>query len=130
MVAFDLKFNSAGDHTPGILYLAFLASNYYWPKNIPLPIRGSPDTTGIVSGQLYDSLTNYKFTSEMREHFPMTSLLTSQSVSHGFNGGGPEGPCQRYIVDYLEYGVIRWTDGTVCGDPYPYFREAIGNFRQ
>jgi len=92
VMAFDLKFNSAGDHTPGILYLGFLASNYYWPKNIPLPIRGSPVTTGIVSGQLYDSLTNYKFTSEMREHFPMTSLLTSQSVKHGFECCR-EGPC-------------------------------------
>jgi hypothetical protein len=32
-----------------------------------------------------------------------------------------EGPCQKYIVKYLETGVIDWTDGTVCGEQVPYF---------
>ena len=50
----------------------------------------------------------------MREHFPSTSVLTSQSINHGLRGG-PDGLCQHYIVNYLASGDIDWTDGTVCG---------------
>jgi hypothetical protein len=109
----------------------YLASNYYWPKNVPLPILGNPLVKGIVSGQLYDSATPYIMTSEMREHFPFTSLLTFQSIFHGIQTASTmgftdaetpaEGPCQKYIVKYLETGVIDWTDGTVCGEQVPYF---------
>ena len=72
----------------------------------------------MISGQLYDSKVPYMWTSQMREHFPSTSALTSQSIYHGLEGGpnGPQdGPCQHYIVDYLASGDINWTDGTVCG---------------
>ena len=41
------------------LFIAMLISNYNRPKNIPLPIRGSPSITGIVSGQIFDALTEY-----------------------------------------------------------------------
>ena len=142
-----------------------LSVNYYWPKNIPLPIlgksfhvgyvvrvdhsmlvicyyyrrrhlcyviltvflillssfvykhnhqKGNPNVSGMISGQLYDPNTPYIQTSQMREHFPSTSALTSQAISHGLDGG-PDGPCQRYIVNYLASGVIDWTDSTVCG---------------
>lgn len=43
-------------------YMIELASNYYWPKDVPLPIRGNPQVTGIVTGQLYDPLTPYTWT--------------------------------------------------------------------
>ena len=101
-------------------------SNYYWPKNIPLPIRGSPLISGIVSGQLYDSDTPYEWTQKMHAHFPMTTLLTSQSNGHGLflEPGGP-GPCMAHIVDYFETGVPGIVDGTVCGDPYPYFENLV-----
>ena len=68
----------------------------------------------MISGQLYDSATPYIWTSQMREHFPSTSALTSQNIVHGLEGG-EDGPCQRYIVNYLATGIIDWTDGTVCG---------------
>ena len=67
----------------------------------------------------------------MREHFPYTSLLTSQSIFHGIEASSnfgfttientAEGPSQKCIVKYLEIGVIDWTDGTVCGGKFPYF---------
>jgi len=101
-----------------------LSVNYYWPKNIPLPILGNPNVSGMISGQLYDPNTPYIQTSQMREHFPSTSALTSQAISHGLDGG-PDGPCQRYIVNYLASGVIDWTDSTVCGDDFPYFHDGI-----
>ena len=97
-------------------------SNYYWPKNIPLPIRGSPLISGIVSGQLYDRETKYEWTQKMRANFPMTTLLTSQSNDHGLRPGGP---CMAHIVDYFETGVPGIVDGTVCGDPYPYFDNLV-----
>ena len=68
----------------------------------------------MISGQLYDPNTPYIQTSQMREHFPSTSALTSQNIRHGLVGGA-DGPCQRYIVNYLATGIIDWTDGTVCG---------------
>ena len=79
--------------------------------------KGNPNVSGMISGQLYDSATPYLWTSQMREHFPSTSALTSQSINHGVNAnvGGADGPCQSYIVNYLATGVIDWTDGTVCG---------------
>jgi hypothetical protein len=94
------------------------------PKTIPLPIRGNPEIRGIVSGQQYDSATPYAWTSSMRENFPYTSLLTSQSISHGL-GGGYEGPCQQYIARYFEEGYVGFNDGLVCGDPYPYFDNLV-----
>jgi hypothetical protein len=107
-------------------YVRELSNNYYWPRNVPLPIRGSPNVNGIIAGQLYDKATPYTWTSEMREHFPTTSLLTSQSIFHGLNTvGNPYGPCQKYITNYLETGVIDWTDGTVCGEKFPYFSGEI-----
>ena len=62
-------------------YVSYLAANYYWPKNLPPPIRGNPPVNGIVAGQFYDTNTPYIMTSEMREHVPFTSLLISQSIS-------------------------------------------------
>jgi hypothetical protein len=116
---------------PLIQYGYGLANNYYWPKNVPLPILGNPLVNGIVTGQLYDPATPYIWTSQMREHFPYTSLLTSQSIFHGIETSSKlgftdvettaEGPCQKYVVKYLENGVIDWTDGTVCGEKFPYF---------
>jgi hypothetical protein len=118
-------------NVPFVVYAVDLASNYYWPENVPLPICGNPLVKGIVAGQLYDSLTPYNMTSEMRAHFPFTSLLTSQSIFHGIETSSKhgftsvdtsaEGPCQKYITKYLETGVIDWTDGTVCGEQVPYF---------
>ena len=61
--------------------ISYLAANYYWPKNLPPPIRGNPPVNGIVAGQFYDTNTPYIMTSEMREHVPFTSLLISQSIS-------------------------------------------------
>ena len=67
----------------------------------------------------------------MREHFPYTILLTSQSIFHGIEASSnfgfttveatAEGPSQKYIVKYLEIGVIDGTDGTVCSEKFPYF---------
>ena len=65
-----------------LIFIGMLMSNYYWPKNIPLPIRGSPLISGIVSGQLYDRETKYEWTQKMRANFPLTTLLTSQSNAH------------------------------------------------
>ena len=105
-----------------LIFIGMLMSNYYWPKNIPLPIRGSPLISGIVSGQLYDSDTQYEWTQKMRANFPMTTLLTSQSNDHVLKPGGP---CMAHIVDYFETGVPGIVDGTVCGDPYPYFENLV-----
>jgi hypothetical protein len=123
------------DNFPLIQYALGLSNNYYWPKNVPLPILGNPLVNGIVTGQLYDPATPYIWTSQMREHFPYTSLLTSQSIFHGIETSSKigftdvettaEGPCQKYVVQYLETGVIDWTDGTVCGEKFPYFHGAI-----
>jgi hypothetical protein len=73
----------------------------------------------------------------MRDHFPFTSSLTSQFIFHsilksswlGFTvvDTPAEGPCQKYVVKYLETGVINWTDGTVCGEQVPYFGGEIRN---
>jgi hypothetical protein len=108
-----------------------LILHYYWPKNDPLPILGNPQVKGVVAGQLYDYATPYIWTSEMNGHFPSTRLLTSQSIFHGIKKSSvlgytdvatvAEGPCQKYVVKYLETGVIDWTDGTVCGEQFPYF---------
>jgi len=105
-------------------YIGMLLMNYYWPKNIPLPIRGSPETEGIISGQLFDSMTEYPWTQQYRGNFPYTSLLTSQSIEHGLSAL-PQGNCQEYITKYFQTGVIDWVDGTVCGDPYPYFNNLV-----
>jgi hypothetical protein len=122
---------------PFVQYVLNLAANYNWPKNVPLPILGNPLVTGIITGQLYDPATPYIWTSEMRDHFPFTSSLTSQSIFHsilksswlGFTvvDTPAEGPCQKYVVKYLETGVINWTDGTVCGEQVPYFGGEIRN---
>ena len=109
-------------------YVGILSNNYYWPKNVPLPILGSPLTEGIVAGVLYDSNTPYAWTSEMRGNFPSTTLLTSQSIYHGISTGANDpayGPCQKYITKYLETGVIDLIDGTVCGQQFPYFSGKI-----
>ena len=105
-----------------LTFIGILMTNYYWPKNIPLPIRGSPLISGIVSGQLYDSQTPYEWTQKMNANFPLTTLLTSQSNAHGLKAGGP---CMAHIVDYFETGVPGIVDGTVCGDPYPYFDNLV-----
>ena len=58
----------------------------------------------------------------MRERFPLSYLLSSQSVNHGLNsaadylGVNPEGtdPC---IVNYQQYfltGFVDFNDGQVC----------------
>ena len=96
-------------------FFGMLMMNYYWPTNIPLPIRGSPSTTGIISGQFYDKDTQYEWTQKMRANFPLTTLLTSQSNCHGTQKGGP---CMAHIVKYFETGIPGIVDGTVCGDPY------------
>jgi hypothetical protein len=111
-------------------YVGILSNNYYWPKNVPLPILGSPLTEGIVAGVLYDSNTPYAWSSEMRGNFPSTTLLTSQSIYHGIsndkgNNLDPYGPCQKYISEYFETGVIDFIDGTVCGQKFPYFSGEI-----
>ena len=105
-----------------VYYILRLLSNYYWPKNIPLPIRGSPGIEGIVSGQLFDSMTEYPWTQIARGNFPYTNLLTSQNIDHGLTPGGE---CQDYIIKYLQAGVVDFVDGTVCGDPYPYFNNLV-----
>jgi hypothetical protein len=113
---------------PRLLYLSQLAINYYWPKNVPLPILGSPLIEGIVAGVLYDNATPYAWSSEMRGNFPSTTLLTSQSIYHGISTGANDpayGPCQKYITKYLETGVIDLIDGTVCGQQFPYFSGKI-----
>ncbi|MGK3747097.1 MAG: hypothetical protein ACI90V_013960 [Bacillariaceae sp.] len=112
-------------------YAIDLAYSYYLPKNVPLPILGNPLVDGIIAGQLYDSATPYIWTSQMQEHFPSTSLLTSQSIFHGLHRSTLNGftnvdtpaedICQKYLVKYLETGLIDWTDGTVCGEQFPYF---------
>jgi hypothetical protein len=94
-------------------------------------IIGNPQVKGVVAGQLYDYATPYIWTSEMNGHFPSTRLLTSRSIFHGIKKSSvlgytdvatvAEGPCQKYVVKYLETGVIDWTDGTVCGEQFPYF---------
>jgi hypothetical protein len=125
----DERYNSADTHEPAQQFALVLSGNYYWPRNVPLPVRGNPNQNGIVSGQLYDKATPYEWTADMRANFPLTYSLTSQSINHGLEGG-PDGPCQKYIVRYFETGDFGATDGTVCGDPYPYFNnlgEGSGN---
>jgi hypothetical protein len=112
-------------------YVEILSNNYYWPKNVPLPILGSPLIEGIVAGVLYDKATPYAWSAEMRGNFPSTTLLTSQNIFHGISNDrgkgsiGPFGPCQKYITEYLKTGLIDWTDGTVCGQQFPYFSGEI-----
>ena len=108
-----MDFQDSQDDTTD-LFIAMLLSNYNWPKNIPLPIRGHPIITGIVSGQIWDPLTEYKWTQQMRANFPNTHLLTSQSNKHGLNNNPI---CQAHINKYFETGSVGFVDGNVCGDP-------------
>lgn len=109
--------------SPLFNYYSYLAANYYWPRNVPLPIRGNPLQTGIVAGQLYDPNTAYTSTSKMRENFPTMSLLTSQAITHGLVAN--QGPCQEYIVRYFEVGYVGFIDGTVCNDPLTFLNNDI-----
>jgi len=103
------------------LFIGMLLSNFNWPKNIPLPIRGHPSITGIVSGQIFDRLTEYGWTQKMGANFPNTHLLTSQSNGHGLNN---DPICQAHINKYFETGSVGFVDGNVCGDP----SDAYNNF--
>lgn len=88
---------------------------------------GNPNVKGIIAGTLYDTNTPFIWTSQMRANFPLASALTSQSIFHGLTTGVQWGvdplnvtaqykdPCQQYVVQYLETGIIDWTTGTVCG---------------
>jgi TAP-like protein len=90
---------------------------FYWPKGVPLAPRGNPFQKGIVSGQLFDSLTAYEDTQAMRAAFPSTKLLTSQSFRHGLGWlSNPE--CQRHITRYFETGEVGFVDGHVCEAEY------------
>ena len=109
-----------GDMTE--LFIHMLLSNYNWPKNIPLPIRGSPSITGIVSGQIFDRLTEYEWTQKMRANFPATHLLTSQSNKHGLTS---DPVCQSHIIKYFETGSVGFVDGNVCGDPSNAFNNFV-----
>ena len=103
-------------------FVAILLANYNWPKNIPLPIRGSALTTGIVSGQIFDSMTEYEWTQKMRANFPTTHLLTSQSNNHGL---ASDSVCQSHIIKYFETGIVGFVDGSVCGDPSNAFNNFV-----
>jgi len=121
--------------------ISHLLASYYWPKSVPLPVLGNPNVKGIIAGSLYDTNTPFIWTSQMRANFPLASALTSQSIFHGLTKGVQKGvdplnvtaqykdPCQQYVVKYLETGIIDWTTGTVCGDPFPYFSDQISGRR-
>lgn len=125
VMAFDKKYNSAGTHMPGVSFAGILSANYYWPKNIPIPVLGNPSIRGIIAGQLYDAMTPYIWASEMRNGFKFTSMLTSQSLGHGLFMAQDGGECQKIVQNYFEVGVVEFVDGTVCGADFPYFSSDI-----
>jgi hypothetical protein len=111
---------SQGDHTE--LFFNMMLLNFNWPKNIPLPIRGSPLITGIVAGTLWDPQTEYEWTQKMRANFPNTHLLTSQSNEHGIY---TDPICQALINKYFETGSVGFVDGNVCGDPSDVYHNFV-----
>lgn len=112
----------AGTQQPTLDALQWYGALFYWPKNTPLPPIGNSLLSGVIAGQIYDPYTPYKWTLKMRERFPFTFLLSSQSVNHGLNsaadapGQNPEGsdPCLTNYQRYFLNGYVDFNDGQVC----------------
>ena len=117
IVEFNSKYTGAGTGVPAAYFFNLWSHAFYWPPNTtPLPPIGNPYVTGIISGSLYDSITPYKWTQNMRSQFKLTHLLTSQTINHGllFLDGG-DVPCNEHIIRYFELGYPAFVDGTICG---------------
>lgn len=125
------KYDGAGSFGPVYSFLFWYGTSYYWPRATPLPPRGNPLITGIISGQAFDYATPYKWTLDMRSQFKFATLLTSRSVNHGLGSAETldrDADCQRYITNYFTTGFVDIVDGTTCGAPFASEAELLGAF--
>jgi len=125
------KYPGSGTGQPGKKFLYWTGFGFYWPKSVPLSPRGNPGINGIVSGQLFDSVTPYVWTQQMKQAFPSTNLLTSQSYEHGMGHSvsfRTDPSCQTFIQEYFQTGVVPFEDGMVCGAPFADRCEVVSIF--
>ena len=81
---------------------------------------------GIISGQLYDQATPYLMTNEMKKGFKSASLPMHRGWLHGMNSAFPDPYlsqggtwCLAHIQDYFDLGYVSFSDGAMCGAPFP-----------
>ncbi|KAL7517985.1 hypothetical protein ACHAWX_002853, partial [Stephanocyclus meneghinianus] len=116
------KYPGADTQMPAAMPYFWYSACYQWPKITPTPPVGNPFIGGIIAGQIYDPLTPYIWTQNIRENFPSTHLLTSRSVNHGMITAKEVSTldpiCQLHIAKYFTSVIVGFVDGTICeSDP-------------
>ena len=122
----DQMLNGYGTHLPATHFNNVLAAGFYWPKTVPIPPLGNANLQGIISGQVRDPGTPYKWTQQMKLAYPSATMISSQYDTHGIrNAIDADNPnqntCLAIISEYLMTGVIPndAVDGTICPAPLP-----------